>query len=34
VERVKEDDLSYTGDGALKERAAAWRAKLVALPLV
>jgi hypothetical protein len=34
LERVKEDDLSYTGDSALKERAATWRAKLGALPLM
>ncbi len=34
LERVKDDDLSYTGDGALKERAAAWRAKLGALDLI
>jgi hypothetical protein len=34
LERVKADDLSYTGDGALKERAVAWRAKLGALALI
>lgn len=34
LERVKEDDLSFTGDGALKERAASWRAKLGALDLI
>lgn len=34
LERVKDDDLSFTGDGALKDRAASWRAKLGALPLI
>ncbi|HEX3936900.1 MAG TPA: GIY-YIG nuclease family protein, partial [Xanthobacteraceae bacterium] len=31
VERMKEDDLSFTGDGELKKRAAAWRQRLGAL---
>jgi hypothetical protein len=34
LEPVKDDDLSYTGDGALKARAAAWRAKLGALDAI
>jgi hypothetical protein len=34
LERVKDDDLSFTGDGALKERAAAWRQKLGALAVI
>jgi hypothetical protein len=34
LEQVKEDDLSYVGDGALKARAALWRARLGALDLV
>lgn len=34
LEQVKEDDLSYAGDGALKDRAALWRARLGALDLV
>jgi hypothetical protein len=34
LERVKDDDLSFTGDGALKDRAASWRAKLGALDLI
>jgi hypothetical protein len=34
LERVKDDDLSFTGDGALKDRAAAWRKKLGALDLI
>jgi hypothetical protein len=34
VERVKEDDLSLTGDGELKKRAAAWRQRLGALDLI
>ena len=34
LDRVKDDDLSYAGDGALKERAAVWRAKLGALDLI
>ncbi len=34
LERVKDGDLYYTGDGALKERAASWRAKFGALDLI
>lgn len=34
LERVKEDDLSFAGDGALKDRAASWRATLGALDLI
>lgn len=34
LERVKEEDRSYAGDGALKERAASWRERLNALPLI
>lgn len=34
LERVKEDDLSFTGDGALKNRAVAWRQKLGGLDLI
>jgi hypothetical protein len=34
LERVKDDDLSYVGNGALKSRAAAWRARLGALDLI
>ena len=34
LEQVKDEDLSAVGDGALKKRAAAWRAKLGALDLI
>jgi hypothetical protein len=34
LEQVKDDDLSYAGDGALKKRAAFWRTKLGALALM
>ena len=34
LEQIKDDDLSFTGDGALKKRAAAWREKLGALDVI